>query len=282
MTNQDNSSTVQSLSGFGWKIKVPHKLIDTISKETPIYYNHWKKKKLNPDKTPKIVKGKIQYRPICESTGILKLIQKRIDKVFLKNLPLPPCTLGGVSPFTPKDNAKRHQGKKYHFQTDLKDFFPSITNKMVFDMLIENGFNPPISSLITRIVTLEGKLPQGTPTSTSIANLVFAPVCIEILKICNENDIAFTQWVDDLNFSSQQEFHLLFPQILYIITTGGFRINHRKTHYKIGPIPITGLIAKNNSILIPDELYKRANDPSIPEKSRIGVKHYIDSVLSNK
>ena len=115
MRDHNDVSQIQSLKGFGWKIKVPYKLIDTISQETSIYYKHWKKKKLNPDKTPKKVNGEIQYRPICESTGILKLIQKRINTVFLKKFPLPPCTLGGVSPYTNKDNAKMHQGKKISF-----------------------------------------------------------------------------------------------------------------------------------------------------------------------
>lgn len=34
---------------------------------------------------------------------------------------------------------KKHQGKKYKFTIDLKDFFPSINNKKVYKMFVNVG-----------------------------------------------------------------------------------------------------------------------------------------------
>ena len=38
-------------------------------------------------------------------------------------------------------NARFHKGQKFVFQTDLKDFFPHITHKMVYETFVRVGFS---------------------------------------------------------------------------------------------------------------------------------------------
>src|SRR5690606_10788268 len=98
---------------------------------------------------------------------------KRIQKNILLKIDLPNYAFGAVKGKDNVDNAKQHQGKKYKFTTDLKDFFPSITNKAVNEMFVSQGFSHKVSGLLTKLTTYKGKIPQGAPTSSTLANLVF-------------------------------------------------------------------------------------------------------------
>ena len=53
------------------------------------------------------------------------------------------------------------------------DYFPTITNKQVYEMFTSNGFSPTVSRILTKLTTYNGKVPQGAPTSPTISNLVF-------------------------------------------------------------------------------------------------------------
>lgn len=276
--NKNTFEPFQSIKGFGWTINFPAKELKELVPIVESFYSEWSEPKLNPDKTPKIKNSKIQTRDFSSTSGKLKRVQKQIDVKILKKIPLNKYVLGGVSPYKNRDNSELHKGKKYHFQTDILNFYPSISNRRVFDIFLSLGFSPPVSALITKLTTFKGHLPQGTPTSSTIANLVFSPNDEEIIKITQKNNITYSRWVDDLNFSSQSEFHLLIPHIIDVIHKNGFRINYRKTRYKIGPIVITGIITKNNTLLVPDALYERFKDKSLSVDTRKGLKNYIDGV----
>ena len=80
--------------------------------------------------------GRQKRRIINPSTLKLKEIQKRINKSILNKMSIPKYIFGGAKGKDNVLNAKQHQGKKFKFITDLTNFFPSITNKMVYDMFI--------------------------------------------------------------------------------------------------------------------------------------------------
>ena len=52
---------------------------------------------------------------------------------------------------------------------------------MVYGILVEVfGYGRALASLLTKLTTLEGHLPQGTPTSSYLANLVLRRTDTEI------------------------------------------------------------------------------------------------------
>ena len=95
------------------------------------------------------------------------------------------------------------------------------------------------------------QVPQGIPTSTLIANLVFKPIGMEIDQLAKEHHIKFSMFVDDITLSSKVDFKNLVPQFLAIIKKSGFRISHKKTHYQTKNPIITGVICQNNRLLAP-------------------------------
>src|SRR5690606_32967363 len=102
-----------------------------------------------------------------------------------------------------------------------------------------------------KLTTWKYELPQGTPTSSHLANLVFLETDFRLIELCNQNNIVYTRYVDDLTFSSSICFKHLLNDILYIVISGGFKISYRKTKYE-GFQNITGIDVFNNYIDAPE------------------------------
>ena len=201
--------------------------------------------------------GEYWSRTINPPKDELKAIQKRINAYLVENIKLPSYAFGGIKGKDNILNARMHKGQKYIFQTDLKDFFPYITHKMVYAMFVRNGFSPDVASLLTKLSTYKGHLPQGAPTSTTIANLVFVPAGLEILAIAEREGLRFTTFVDDVTISAQRDFKSVVPEIIDIIEFHDFKINKVKTTYKSSITDVTGVEMRNNSLGPTNKLKKR-------------------------
>jgi RNA-directed DNA polymerase len=93
-------------------------------------------------------------------------------------------------------------------------------------------FSPHLAHWLTKLTTWDHELPQGTPTSTHIANLVFLDTDIQLINLCNANNITYTRYVDDLTFSSPQDFKHLLNDILNIVIVNDFKLSYRKLSTK--------------------------------------------------
>lgn len=259
-------------------LKVDLKEIKSILKNIDNYYREKIIVKTDKFGKPKLdSKGNPKQRIINPSINRLKVIQKRIQKNILLKLDMPDYAYGAVKGRDNVINAKKHQGKKYKFTTDLKDFFPSITNKSVYEMFVDEDFSHEVSSILTKLTTYKGKIPQGAPTSSTLANLVFRKTGDLLDKFSKDNDLTFTSFVDDMTFSSPNDFKEIVPEILNIITAD-FRISHKKTNYSRNP-NITGLYPMNNHLKLPDSFMKkyRERDEKTPEQ-KAGILRYKEKI----
>ena len=222
-------------------------------------------KKLNKPKYAHF--GTYWARKINPPKGELKEIQKLINGYLVKNIEMPIYAFGGIKNRDNIRNARFHKGQKYVFQTDLKDFFPYITHKKVYEMFVRVGFSHDVSSLLTKLTTYEGHLPQGAPSSTTIANLVFMPIGMALHAIADREGLRFTTFVDDVTMSSQKDFKHVVPEIVETIVSSGFKISQGKTTYKSGITDITGVKMLNNSMTITDKFrnaFDKEKDKSTP------------------
>lgn len=236
------------------------------------YYEKKELKKINN-------RGKEIYRVMYPSTGKLKKVQATIKGAILRKIPLDDCVYGGVKGKDNVLNARAHQGRKYKFCTDLTNFFPSITSKMVYDSFIRHGFSSDISRVLTKLTTYRHRVPQGTPTSAHLANMVFSSIDDQIVKLCQERDIKYTRYVDDLTLSS---FYPIKPEsllVLEIIKNHNFRISNRKTKYATGSIEITGARVRNNSLSPTDKLKDKLDHPERYSENQIRGHRVYESRL---
>jgi RNA-directed DNA polymerase len=132
-------------------------------------------------RTRKIPKPNGKVRLLQVPVGALKILQHKIkNHIFDQVRPLD-CVHGGVVGRSVMTNARPHVGKEIVFALDVKDFFPRVSPQCVTAIFGALGFRLGIAEMLTSITTWNGQLPQGAPTSTSLANLAMMRVGLRSL-----------------------------------------------------------------------------------------------------
>jgi RNA-directed DNA polymerase len=268
---------------FCFTIGVKPQEVLNIVDELEANYKEWDElkqdKKTNEFKRYK--DGTIKKRTIRSPKKELKRLQSNLKNKILAPIKLPDNIHGGVKKKSNITNAKKHQGNKYIFTTDLKDFYPSVTFQQVYDAFLKLGFSTHFAHWITLLSTWKYELPQGTPTSTHVANLVFLETDKVLIDLCNTNNITYTRYVDDLTFSSQQDFKHLLNEILSIVTGQGFKISYRKTKY-CGNQTVTGIDVFLNKIDVPEKIKEKSKLEIEASLERKPYTDYMNNVRKTK
>ncbi len=270
----------RQLNYLSYLLKCKPYEIENILKNLDRYYGNRIETKLDKNNKPKTYKdGTVKKRTLNPSYNRLKLLQQNIKVNILGSIPFPDHIQGGVKRKNNITNAKRHQGNKYILTTDLQDFFPSVTHEMVYSLFLKLGYSNFMANYLTRLTTYKYRLPQGTPTSTHLANLVSLKVDDKILEICKQNDIIYTRFVDDLTFSSSKDFSLVIDDILSAILNNDFKISRRKTKYQGNQI-VTGIKVFNNYIDATDTIKEKAKKESHTIDSFKPYTEYLSRIRS--
>lgn len=222
------------------------------------------------------------HAPIDE----LKLVQKRLaahlalclQEITTNNEIEDQCVLshGFRKGFSIVSNAKRHRNRRYVFNADLADFFPSINFGRVRGYFHQNrDFQLPlkIATILAQIACRNGVLPQGSPSSPVISNLIGNILDVHLGNLASRNGCTYTRYADDLSFSTNLRS---FPHAIAIpdpsgsgiwsagpelesrIRCAGFTLNPAKSRLSIrnSRQMVTGLIV-NQIVNVPEEYSKK-------------------------
>ena len=132
------------------------------------------------------------------------------------------------------DNVFLHLDAPVLVTVDIKSFFRKITNRQVYR--VWRGIlncSPKIAALLTQLTTFERHLPQGSPTSSLLANLVLFSIDRPIREECARRGVTYSTWVDDLAFSGE-EARAVILAVVASLRHAGFSISHKKLHV-MGP-----------------------------------------------
>jgi RNA-directed DNA polymerase len=108
-----------------------------------------------------------------------------------------------------------HAQSKHFYQADIRNFFPSIDLKLVRRVLDASKDSCPVSDVeenlerILELVTVEGSLPLGFPTSPAISNAVLLPFDNEFEQHCARNNLIYTRYSDDIIVSARERESIL-------------------------------------------------------------------------
>lgn len=241
-------------------------------------YVEWTKKKEDKNGNPKkYLDGTIKTRTFRNPSTFLKEIQRRIKRNILDKIVFPDCVHGGRKGRSNITNAKPHQGKKYIFETDLQEFYPNVPKEKVYQAFLDIGHSTHISHWLTVLTTKSNELPQGSPTSTALANLVFLNTDKKLILLCKEQDITYTRYIDDLTFSSQKNFGNVIGKIIDIVIADNFKISRRKTNYK-GNQSVTGVNVFLNKIDAPQHILEKSQNEINNNNEKKPYTNYLNNI----
>lgn len=180
----------------------------------------------------RVIKGKIRH--LATPQGRLREILGRLQSL-LQRVALPSNIHGGRRGHSHVSNAQCHVGKHALLSMDVKDFFPSVTHRRVYYVIRDRlGCSPDVARYLTRLTTLNGCLPQGSPTSTILSAIVSEKMVRRLDGLARCHAATYTQYVDDIALSGPSHITELTPLVKKVVEQEGFQTNERKTKEAIG------------------------------------------------
>ena len=228
--------------------------------------------------TIKIPRRNGRERRIEAPGRTLKYLQRLIHESLTRVYGPHPAVHGFCTGGSIVTNAQNHLGRRYVLNIDLVDFFPSITRERIYGRLVAEpySFHSKVANLIAAISTnVYQRLPQGSPSSPVIANIVAAGLDKDLADLCGSLYCRYTRYADDITIStSRSEIspHIArYPnargtgqvaigdRLIGIIEKHGFRINHRKSRlqsYWTRQL-CTGLVVNGDHVTPPRSYIRR-------------------------
>lgn len=160
------------------------------------------------------------------------------------------------------DNALRHIGQNYVFNTDIENFFPSIEQPRVWKRLQLKPFNfkKPIANILAGLCCIKEKdndgavkyiLPQGAPTSPLITNAICDTLDRRLSGLARRFNLHYSRYADDITFSSMHNVYNeggnFRKELRRLIEGQNFKMNEAKTRLqkKGERQEVTGIIVSN-------------------------------------
>ena len=187
----------------------------------------------------------------------LKFVQRWINYNILQQVSLSDACTGFRPEYSILKNAIVHENARAIYKIDLLRFFDTITEKRVFGLFKSLGYIENLAYDLSKICTSKHKksywsfvkdynydeltflandnpaiLPQGAPTSPTIANILATRMDERFINLSRLMDFRYTRYADDLTFSITETGR--FPNIgviKKIINDEGFFINPSKVNY---------------------------------------------------
>lgn len=190
---------------------------------------------------------------------------------ILSKVPVHEAAHGFVRAHSTVTNAAGHVGAEILVNTDLKDFFPSITFRRVTGVFRELGYSPAVATILgllcteapRRTVEYDGRiyhvatgpraLPQGTPTSPALSNLVARRMDARLSGLAEKLGWNYSRYADDTSFSCSRDgaakVAYLMARVRHIAQDEGFAVNEKKTRVlrPNSPQMVTGIVVNRRA-----------------------------------
>jgi hypothetical protein len=203
-------------------------------------------------------------RDVFNPSDELRRVQKRIRERVLRCAQLPACMWGGVKGKTLRGHAELHIGSLTVVTLDIRSCFPSTRASAVAAMFANDlACNRGPAHLLTRLVTLNGAVPQGGLTSTDVVNLCLARACEEVARIASERGLTFSIWVDDLVLSGEGAENAV-GDVAAILARYGYELKRKKKRVQRAGAKqlVTGLCVNSA-------------EPTVPRARRQALEHLL-------
>jgi len=239
-------------------------------------------------------------RDIIQPSKELKEYQRYIVSTLFDKFPIHNSVYSYQKGKNVKKMAINHLNARFLLRVDFRDFFPSIKGEHIRLFLknnmnlLETSINDYDMTLINLLVCKSNKLTIGAPSSPVISNIILYDLDTFLFDKCNEMDITYTRYADDLYFSTTHPDRLkkILPLLKQYLKTFFIRlaINEDKNIYtsKKRRQQITGLtlttdkklsIGRKKKRHIKSLIFKYSQQKITPEEANY-LKGYMSYLYS--
>ncbi len=284
-----------SLADFAGKIDLSFKRIKNIAESPDSHYKNYKLRKKQGG-----------YRWINSPDELLKSIQYWIYKFILSQIPSHDSSFGFVPKRSIADNASLHTKQEIILNVDLYRFFDSVTQQRVFGVFKRLGYHPNLAFSFAQLLTVQhgyqywkeienekvfpekflnakpSCLPQGSPASPAIANIVCYRLDNRFKKLAESLGVNYSRYADDLTFSGKLKNIPSLNTIRKIITEEGFFINEKKIKYNRRSYrqEVTGLVV-NDGVRVKRK-FKQKVRTELHHCIKYGPENHLEWLQKNK
>lgn len=198
-------------------------------------------------------------RAITAPKRKLKHIQKRILRL-LRDINRPEWLISGERGKSYITNGQIHLESEYLLTMDIKKFYDNCKREYTYRFFLDiMRTSMDVAEVLTDIVTFDGGIPTGCPTSQIIAYYGYQDMFINIHSIARKYNCIFTLYVDDMTFSSNIPFDP--KKLTQSVDIELRRFGHRLKNSKVKYYPkgtdklVTGtVISKSHELKVPNRL----------------------------
>lgn len=231
----------------------------------------------NNYKIYKIKKHNGKFRTIHEPNSLLKHIQKQILNNILNNKSISKYATAYHKGISLKDNVISHVNKRIILKLDIKDFFENISFIDIYNSCFPIEYFPKsVGMLLTYLCTYDEHLTQGSPTSAYISNLVMKDFDEVLGAWCEDNNISYTRYSDDMTFSGNFNASEIITKVRKLLYKLGLELNNKKIHVVMNYSSqnVTGIIVNEKPQL--SSKYRKNIRQEIYYIKKYGIKSHIE------
>ena len=214
------------------------------------------------------IKQRTAYRPDKKLKAYLVFLNTFIFEYLAINERVVYSYRKGINPH---EVAFPHAHSRAFFQTDIENFFGSISRALAKATIVSQKDRVPVSDLhsyVERILdftTIGEVLPIGFPTSPPLSNVCLTPFDNDLENYCRGSDLVYTRYADDICISGKSRGVLggvesKLNELLAYHFDGHLRLNRGKRKFTtIGrKTRILGMVVlPNGRVTIDMEVKKR-------------------------
>ena len=154
-----------------------------------------------------IPKGNGDVRIISAPEKAWREVQRKLAKILSEIYEPKVCAYGFIKKRNHIANAENHTHRQIILNIDLKDFFNQIHFGRIRGMLMNKPYSIGREAAITiaQIACLNGRLPQGAPTSPVLSNMICAPLDNAMMRLAKDQRLLYTRYADDITLSTYKK-----------------------------------------------------------------------------
>lgn len=197
-------------------------------------------------------KGKIRnlVYPVARLRGVHERLKFHLNKIRQPSYLFSPRRFRGQ-----RENAALHLDQDQYLTLDLKQFYPSTTEDMVWRWFREElGLYEDVAGLLTHLCTIEGRVSFGSPLTPVLCTMIHRRMFDRIADICNARGLRYSVWVDDLTISGRFVPGDVLKHIRAVVRAAGLKSH--SIRYRTGnrPVFITGIGVVGSKLIAPNSL----------------------------